>query len=171
MSTKSKTAGSTLSVPERPLEALFSEALALINENQHDKAITALESLVAEAKARGQVGLARSAGNRLAALRARSENKADVSVDPVLEAQICLNRGASDQALELVDKALKADGRDARLYYLKAIAHAQKEEAESAAAAAKQAIALNQELMHQYRLEKDFDRVRSSSAFVSLGMD
>jgi tetratricopeptide (TPR) repeat protein len=150
---------------------MFSEALTLLGENQYDKAITALEGVVAEAKTLGHVGLARSAANRLAALRARSEKKATGSMNPVLEAQILLNCGASDQALDLVGKALKADAGDARLFYLKAIAHAQKEEAEAAAADVKQAIALNQELMHQYRLEKDFDRVRSSSAFVSLGMD
>jgi len=150
---------------------MFSEALTLVNQDQHDKAIAALEGVVAEAKAHGHVGLARSAANHLMVLRSRSEKKHTSSAGPVLEAQVALNRGASDEALAVIEKGLKADGNDARLYYLKAIAHAQKEDAEVAAAAIKQALSLNQDFVHQYRLEKDFDRVRSTAAFVSLDMD
>ncbi len=171
MSTKSKTAGSTSVASERPLETMFSEALALVGQNQHDKAIAALEAVVTEAKAHGQVGMARSAANHVAALRARSEKKQADGGDPVLAAQLTLNRGEADEALAVIEKGLKADGKDARLHYLKAIAYAQKEDAESAAAAMKQALGLNPELMHQYRLERDFDRVRPSAAFAALGMD
>jgi Flp pilus assembly protein TadD len=89
----------------------------------------------------------------------------------VLAAQIPLNRGEADEALAVIEKGLKADGKDARLHYLKAIAYAQKEDADAAAAALKQALGLNPDLMHQYRLERDFDRVRPSAAFASLGMD
>lgn len=171
MPTKPKTAGSTSVATERPLETMFSEALALVSQDHHDKAIAALEAVVAEAKAHGQVGMARSASNHLIALRARSEKKPAETGSPLLEAQISLNRGEADQALAVIEKALKSDGNDARLHYLKAVAFAQKEDAESAAAALKQALGLNQELMHQFLLEKDFDRIRYSAAFNSLGTD
>lgn len=171
MATKTKTTGSAQSAPEKSLEALFSEALELMNQKQYDKAIAALEEVHVGAKNHGQVGMARSARNYIAGLQSRNEKKEEVSAGPELAAQILLNRGAADEALELLDKAVKVNGQDARLFYLKATAHAQKGEPDAAAEALKQAVALNQDFLHQFRLERDFDRVRSSASFVSLGLE
>lgn len=171
MATKTKTAGSAHSHPERSLEVLFSEALELVDQNQPEKAIAALEHVQAEAEGQGHVGMVRSAKNYLLALRARGERKPEAPASPALAAQVCLNRGASDAALDILNEALKANGQDARLLYLKATALAQKEDAEASAETLKQALGLNQEFLHQFRLEKDFDRVRSTAAFVSAGLD
>jgi predicted Zn-dependent protease len=171
MPTKTKTAGSAHPTPEKSLEGLFSEALELVHHQQHDKAIAALEALLVEAGSHGQVGMAHSVRTYLSALKSRSEKKADTPTTPELAAQLALNRGAADEALDLLGKALATHSQDARLFYLKATAHAQKDEADAAAEALKQAVTLNQDFLHQFRLERDFDRVRSASAFISLGLE
>jgi Flp pilus assembly protein TadD len=171
MATKTKTAGSTNSAPELNLEGKFSEALDLVDLNKHDEAIIALEALRAEAGKHGMVAMARSAGIYLTALHARTHQQEEPTDRPELAAQLLLNRGASDEALELLDKALRTRDQDARLFYLKATAHAQKDEADSAAEAVRQAVSLNQDFLHQFRLERDFDRVRSSASFISLGLE
>ena len=117
------------------------------------------------------ISLARTAGNYLKALQARTQPADDAAVQPELAAQMLLNHGAADEALALLDKALKSHGQDARLFYLKATAHAQKDEAEPAAEAIRQAVALNQDFLHQFRLERDFDRIRSSASFTTLGLE
>src|SRR5512145_93194 len=101
MPTKTKTAGSTNSTPAKSLETLFSEALELVNQKHHDKAIAAFEALLAEVADHGHVGMARSVRNYLSVLRAKAEKTADVAATPVLEAQVWLNRGEADHALEL----------------------------------------------------------------------
>jgi tetratricopeptide (TPR) repeat protein len=171
MATKTKTAGSTTSAPEKTLEGLFSEALDLVDQKAYDKALVALEALRLEAGKQGQISMARSARNYIAALQLRTQVKAVTPTDPELAAQLLLNCGAADEALALLDKAIKTDGQDARLFYLKATAHAQKDEAEAAAEAIRQSVALNQDVVHQFRLERDFDRVRSSAPFLALGLE
>jgi tetratricopeptide (TPR) repeat protein len=171
MATKTKTAGSTTSAPEKTLEGLFSEALDLVDQKAYDKALVALEVLRLEAGKQGQISMARSARNYIAALQLRTQAKDETPVKPELAAQLLLNHGAADEALALLDKAIKTHGQDARLFYLKATAHAQKDEAEAAAEAMRQSVALNQDVVHQFRLERDFDRVRSSAPFLALGLE
>jgi predicted Zn-dependent protease len=171
MVTKPKTAGSAHSTTEKSLEAMFSEAIDLADRKDYDKALVALTALAAEAAVQGQLGMARSAKNYILALQARTEKPDNFIAKPELAAQVLLNRGAAAEALALLDEALKADGQDARLFYLKATAHAQLEDAEVSAQALKQAVRLNQDFLHQFRLERDFDRVRSLAPFVSNGLD
>ena len=156
MATKTKTAGSTHSAPETNLEGMFSEALDLVNQKHYDKAIAALEAVQVEAGKHGMIAMARSARNYVTALQARTPKAEETH---------------TDAALELLDKALQTQSQDARLFYLKATAHAQKDEAEAAAEAVRQAVALNQDFLHQFRLERDFDRIRSSASFVALDLE
>jgi tetratricopeptide (TPR) repeat protein len=171
MATKTKTAGTTNVAPDKNLEGMFSEALDLVDQKAYDKALAALESLQLEAGKQGLVSLARSARNYIAAIQARTQKQEETPVQPELDGQLLLNLGKADEALAMLDKALKTHGQDARLFYLKATAHAQKDEAEPAAEAIQQAVALNQDFLHQFRLERDFDRVRSASFFTALGLE
>ena len=171
MATKTKTAGSTNPTPDINLEGMFSEALDLVDQKHYDKAIAALEVLLAEASKQGRVGMARSARIYLASLKTRTQSAAELPCQPELDAQLLLNCGSADEALTLLDNAITTQSQDARLFYLKATAHAQKEEPEAAAEAIRQAVALNQDFLHQFRLERDFDRIRSSSAFSALGLE
>jgi len=171
MATKSKTVGSTSSAPDKGLEGMLSEAIDLVDKKQYEKGLAALEAVRAEAGRRGAISVARTAGNYFKAVQARTQPADDAVVQPELAAQVLLNHGAADEALVMLDKALKSHGQDARLHYLKATAHAQKDEAEPAAEAIRQAVALNQDFLHQFRLERDFDRIRSSASFTALGLE
>ena len=173
MATNTKTAGSANPPSEMNLEEAFSEALDLVNQNKREQALAVFEALKAQAEARGRVAMARSARTYLAALQAGPQAKAVPAgkPEPQLEAQVYLNRGEAEHALKILDPAIKAQGQDARLHYLKATAHAQRDETEAAAESLRQAVALDPEFMHQYRLERDFDRVRATSTFAALGMD
>ncbi len=171
MATKTKTPGSTNSAPDQNLAGMFSEALDLVNQKHYDRAIAALEELQIEAGKHGMVSMARSARNYITALQSHTQKLEATPTNPELAAQLSLNRGAADEALLILDEALKIHGQDARLFYLKATAHAQKDEAEAAAEAIRQAVSLNQDFLHQFRLERDFDRVRSSASFAALGLE
>ena len=171
MATKTKTAGPTNAAPDKKLEGMFSEALDLVDQKVYDKALLALEALQVEAGKLGMVSMARSARNYISAIKVRTQKLDEAPVLPQLDAQIFLNLGKPDEALAMLDKALKTHGQDARLFYLKASAHAQKDEAEPAAEAIQQAVTLNQDFLHQFRLERDFDRVRSAASFTALGLE
>lgn len=171
MATKTKTTGTTISAPAKTLEGMFSDALALVEQKHDDKALVALEAVQAEAGRQERLDLVRSAGCYVKALQARHRKEDGTPVNPELAAQLSLNRGAADEALELLDRVLKTQSQDGRLFYLKATAHAQKNETEAAAEALHQAVALNQDFLHQFRLEQDFDRIRSTAPFLTLGLE
>ena len=171
MTIETKTDGSAVPASGANLEERFAAALDLLYRNRRDEAVTALEAMEIEAGKSGQVAMARAARTYLTALRSHGEPKEVPVVQPEMAAQLCLNRGETDGALALLDKALATQDKDARLFYLKAIAHAQKDEAEAAAAAIRRAASLNPDILHQVHLEPDFDRIRSTSFFAALGMD
>jgi tetratricopeptide (TPR) repeat protein len=171
MSTKTKISGSANQTPENLLEGQFSEAIELVNQGHHEKAIPALEAVRAGARELGMVALVRAAGNYLTAIQSHFHKPEETPGNPDLVAQLMLNRGAVDEAMELLVEALKNGSQDARLFYLKATAHALKNEAEAAAEEMQKAVSLNQDFLHQFRLERDFDRVRSAAPFVSLGLE
>ena len=81
---------------------------------------------------------------------------------------LMLNRRKPEQALEVAEKALKGEGKNGHLHFLKATALAQLGRAEDAAAALKAALGLEPELIHQVRLEPDFDVVRRHPAVAAL---
>jgi predicted Zn-dependent protease len=171
MVTKTKTTASGTPASSMDLEARYTEALALVGRKDTAQAKAMLEALLEDATSQGHVSLARAARVYLANLASREEKKAEVVPAPELAAQVHLNRGETDEALALLDKALAERPREARLFYLKATAHALKDQAPESAEALRQATALNPDYIHQYRLEKDFDRVRHLAPFVTLGVD
>lgn len=171
MATNTSTAGFENPLSELNLEGTLSEALELVGQHRCDQAAALLETLKAAAEAQGKVSLARTARVYLAAMQARTQETAGPDCQPELGAQVLLNRGKVDEALKLLEPAIKAHGKDARLFYLKATAHALRDEAEASAEALRHAVSLNQEFLHQFHLERDFDRVRMSAPFASFGMD
>ncbi|HWQ08685.1 MAG TPA: hypothetical protein VN436_06255 [Holophaga sp.] len=171
MATNTNTAGFETPLSEVNLEGTLSEALELVGQHRCDQAAALLETLKTAAEAQGKVSMARTARVYLSAMQSRTEEKAKAECQPELDAQVLLNRGAVDEALKLLESALKAQEKDARLFYLKATAHALKDEAEASAQALRQAASLNKEFLHQYRLERDFDRVRTSAPFASFELE
>ena len=156
------------SASEKTLEERYSESLELVNSGRLDTANAALEALQTEALAQGKLGMVRSIRNYLAAIQARTKPQGELAACPELTAQISLNKGDVDGALAILDAALEHTDKDARLFYLKALALAIKEQIEDAAEALRRAIALNHDFVHQFRLERDFDSVRSTASFASL---
>jgi tetratricopeptide (TPR) repeat protein len=168
MATKAKTAGSTSSAADRPLEDLFSKGVQLMNAGKPAEAIAAFQQLESEASAQGQVAMARSARIRIMALRERQDQEESKDVSSEMSALIRLNRQEPDEALKFIEKALKTRGGDVKLHYLKAIALAQKGEAEASAAALGIALQSDANLVHLFRSERDFDQVRGQAPFASF---
>jgi tetratricopeptide (TPR) repeat protein len=168
MATKAKTAGtpSTASVPT--LEGKFSEAIELVTTGKYDKAITMLDALLTEASAQGNLGMCRAIRGYQAAAKARLEDKAKASTDPLALAQFYLNRREPDAALDLIAKHLDKGQANGKLLYLRATAFAQKEDVEAAAEALRQSIQMDEAMLHQFRMEPDFDRIRHHASLASL---
>ena len=166
MATKAKTAGNTSSTGARVLEDVFSDALGLLAAGKRDEALAAFASLESAAAAAGKLALARAARMRIVVLEAVPQEAAPSS--PGLEAQVFLNRQEPDTALPVLEKALSANDHNAHLLYLKALALAQKHQAEASAQVLQQAFRLDESLVFQFRNERDFDRVRSDAAFANF---
>jgi len=99
---------------------------------------------------------------------AKPETGKDV---PNLIATVHLNRHEGEEALEVLDKALKADASNPRLNFLKATALAQLGKADLSAEALQKAIAGDPGMQVLFRLERDFDALRYGSAFAAFERD
>lgn len=133
-----------------------------------EEAKKAFESLAKDAETHGHFGLVRTARTYLSTLRSVSSLAPQTTDSVILSAQIHLNRKQGAEALVLLDKALASSPAKAQLHYLKATAHAQLEDADSAAQALKKAIELDSTYLFTYRLEDDFEMVRDTAIFVPL---
>lgn len=171
MATKAKSESTPKSVPvpsqaPSPLAASFAKAVKLLDSGKHAEAAKAFESLMQEAQAAGDWPLKRRAQVYHAATEAKLHPAKAATQDPVTEIQACLNRRSSEAALGLAEKALKAHSDRAVLHYLKAVAHAQAENAEGAAESLKKALDLDGDLVFQWHMEPDFNPIRKSPLFA-----
>ncbi len=175
MATKAKASATTSSASvkgqENPLSSKLAEALELLNGKKVKEAAAAFTALLAEARETGQFGMIRTIQTALTALEARGA-KAEAGKDsPSLEASVLLNKKEPKAALEVLDKALKADVANPRLNFLKATALAQLGESEPSAEALGKAIAADPGIQVLFRLEHDFDEIRYDSVFAEFERD
>lgn len=165
MATKSKsTATSTL---PKALGDKLSKAISLVEAKKHGEAEVMLQELAKEAAEGRHLGLERTARTYLIVCAAAKPVKGPAP-SPEMQAQLHLNRRESKEAIEILDKALKAHSDWAQLHYLKAIAFAQLGDVASTAAALGKAVELNNDTRFVYRLESDFDAFRREPAFVTF---
>lgn len=175
MATKPKSTATTSSAPVKGPENLLGDklnsAMALFYGGKFKEAQTVLNALLGEAKAAADFGLVHTVRTTLTAIEARLA-KPDTTKDaPEMEAILHLNNRESETALEVLDKALKSDGANGRLNFLKATALAQLEQVDQAAEALKKAVSVDPEYQVLFRLERDFDGVRYCAAFAAFERD
>lgn len=166
MATKAKTSGTPSSAPAQGPEAALVEALKLFHEGKAEAAKSALEALLNLAREQGHLGIERTAQNHLKALESKTGKAASVPANPELDAQLLLNRHEPEAALSLVEGVLAKHADRAPLHFLKAVALAQLDQAEAAAAALNRAIELDGGFLHLFHLEPDFDGLRQSAPFA-----
>lgn len=166
MATKAKTSGTPSSAPVQGPEAALAEALKLFHDGKADAAKASFEALLDQAREQGHLGCERTAQIHLKALESRIGKAKAVSPEAALDAQILLNRHEAEAALPILDAALAKSGDRAQLHFLKAIALAQLDQAEGAAASLSQAVELDGGFLHLFHLEPDFDGVRQSAPFA-----
>lgn len=175
MATKAKSTATTNSASAKGQEPTLGDklngALELFHGGRFAEAKPALEALVAEARAAADFGMLHSLRATLTALEARAAKQEKIKEQPDLAAMVHLNRHESEAALEVLEKALKADGENARFHFLKATALAQLEMVEQSADALRKAVSLDPGTQVLFRLEKDFDHVRYDSAFAAFERD
>ena len=171
MATKAKTAGNTSSAAPRSLEVTFSEGVSLLDEGKFAESVERFQKVEAEAQAEGDVVMARAARTRLLALKSRMEKPQATPITPEMAALLHLNRQESEEALLILDQALKVKNDDARLHYLKAIALAQNLDAAAAADSLKIAFELDTNLVHLFRSERDFDQIRNQAPLAAFELD
>lgn len=173
MATKAKTEPATpkaTPVPAHaspsPLAAAYGKAVKLVGSGKHAEAAKALETLMHDAQAAGDWGLKRRAQIYLALAEAKIHPPKAAAVDPITEVQACLNRQDANEALKLIEKALKGPAAKGPLYYLRAVAFAQGENTEGAAESLKKAMELDPDFVFQWHMEPDFNSIRKSPLFA-----
>lgn len=173
MATKAKPSAtpSRVAAPENPLGVKLGEALALFHKGKNADAEKALSKLVSEARDAEDFGVLHTVRATLAALEAKKAKTESGKVDLTLLAAYHLNRKESQEALEVLDKAIKADSGQARLHFLKAAALAQLNQAEDSAESLQKAVAIDSAMKALFRLERDFDGLRHQSAFAAFERD
>jgi len=169
MATKTKTSEIPAPVPSPSVEATFSEGLEQLNAGNLEAAAGSFGAVQEQAAAAGLLNLGRAARSYLAAIQARLLERGEATREaPELAAQVLLNQHESEAALAGLDKALAAAPERAPLLYLKALAHAQLDQAQEAADALGRAIKGDGDFLYQFRLEPDFDAIRHSAPIATL---
>jgi len=169
MATKTKTSETPAPVPSPSLEATFSEGLEQLNAGQLEAAASTFTAVQEQAAALGNLNLGRAVRGYLAAIRARILERGEASKQtPELSAQVLLNQRDPEAALAGLDKAIAATPERASLHYLKALAHAQLDQAQESADALAAAVKGDADFLFQFRLEPDFDSLRHSAPFAAL---
>ncbi len=175
MATKAKSSATTHPGPakgqENPLSGKLTAALDLFHGKKLKEAEAALNAILPEARETGNFGMIRTVRTTLAAIAALGAKPEAGKEAPALVATLHLNRKEGEAALEAVEKALKGDGANPRLNFLKATALAQLGKADLAAEALGKAIAADPGIQVLFRLERDFDSVRYGSAFAAFERD
>lgn len=172
MATKAKSSATTNPVSAKGHENALGEklgaALDLFHGKKLKEAAAALNGLLAEARETGHFGMVRTIQTTLASLEARADQSEGSKESPCLVASVLINRREGEAALEILDKALKTDGTNPRLNFLKATALAQLGKAEPSAEALEKAITGDPGMQVLFCLERDFDGVRYNPAFAAF---
>ncbi len=175
MATKAKSSVTPNSDPakgqENPLNGKLTAALELFYGKKLKEAAVALSALLPEARTTGNFGMIRTINTTLTALEARGLKAEDDPEVPAIEATLHLNLKEGQAALDILETALKSDGANPRLNFLKATALAQLGKVELAAEALGKAIAADPGVQVLFRLEPDFDSVRCGAAFAAFERD
>lgn len=175
MATKAKPTATTNSASAKGLGPTLGDKLNAALEHLHGgrpaEAQKALEALLPEAREAADFALLHRIRTTLTALEVRLAKPEKIKEQPDLVATVHLNRHESQEAIQVLDKALKADGENARFHFLKATALAQLEQVEQAAEALRRAVSIDPGMQVLFRLEKDFDHVRYDSAFAAFERD
>ena len=98
--------------------------------------------------------------------QAKVNPPAVATLAPLTEIQACLNRHATDEALKLVDKAIKSNPAVGSLHYLRSVVFAQTENVEESAQSLKKAMELDGNFVFQWHMEPDFNAIRKSPLFA-----
>jgi predicted Zn-dependent protease len=175
MATKAKSSATANPVSAKGHENALSDKLSAALELFHGKKLkeagVALNGLLVEAREAGHFGLVRTIQMTLASLEARNDPPEGSVDSPSLLASVLINRREGEAALEVLDKALKTDGANPRLNFLKATALAQLGKAEPSAEALEKAITGDPGMQVLFCLERDFDAVRYNPAFAAFEGD
>ena len=162
MATKAKTETAPKSTPvpaqaaPSPHAITYAKAVKLVDTGKYPEAVKALEALMSEAQETGDWAVKRRAQVYLLLAQAKVNPPAKVTEDPLTEIQACLNRHATDEAVKLVDKAIKSHPAVGSLHYLRSVAFAQTENVEESAQSLKKAMELDGNFVFQWHMEPDF---------------
>ena len=172
MATKAKTETAPKSTPvpaqaaPSPHAIAYAKAVKLVDTGKYPEAVKALEALMSEAQETGDWAVKRRAQVYLLLAQAKVNPPAKVTEDPLTEIQACLNRHATDEAVKLVDKAIKSHPAVGSLHYLRSVAFAQTENVEESAQSLKKAMELDANFVFQWHMEPDFNAIRKSPLFA-----
>jgi tetratricopeptide (TPR) repeat protein len=172
MVTKIKALETLVSALDPSIEQALLDGLAKFNVGELSEAAVAFNSIQTRTANQENLGLSHLAQYYLTAIQNRLKDCSDPCKETVeMSAQLLINRKDALAALEVLDKNIEESPQRAALYYLKATAYAQLEQSQESADALMKAMETDPDFLFRFRLEPDFDAVRSTDAFLSLALD
>ncbi len=148
------------------LAGALTKALKLVQTGKHPEAAKALEALAQEAQVLGDWSMKRRAQVYLSLVDSKIHPPKAAAADAITDIQACLNRGETDEAIKLSEKAIKSHPTKGSLHYLQAVAFAQAENADASAESLKKAVELDGDFLFQWFMEPDFNPIRKSPLFA-----
>ncbi len=149
--------------------ALYEKGLKALQRKHYDGAATAfrqvLKQFPEERELHERARLYLNVCERETGPRAKKPKSVD---ERILAATLALNRRDVDEALSLLRGTASSHRKHDHLQYMLALAHALRNDVESAAKHLAQAIALNPSNRLQAKQEPDFDSIRGTKPFLDV---
>ena len=146
----------------------FGEAVDRLHKGEFQEALTAFEGLVERLSE--EPSLAERARTYAKVCRARlapADEAPQTAEDCYQRAVLQINRGETDEAIHLLNRAMQ-EGTSAKYLYARASAYALKGNAEAAVADLRQAIADEPQIRFQAVNDPDFEGIREEPAFIDI---
>ena len=147
--------------------ALYEKGLKALQRKNYDGATTAfrtvLEEFPEEHELHDRARLYLNVCERETGPKAKAPRSVD---ERILAATLALNRRDVDEALSLLGKTASSHPKHDHIQYMLALAHALRDDGETAAEHLERAIALNPGNRLQAKQEPDFDSIRGTQPFL-----
>jgi len=151
------------------LVAQFAEALATFNKGDFVAAKTQFEELLGACHEEPVMTDRTLVYIRICERKlAPASTEAQTAQERYYHAVILANEGRADEALPLLDRALREDPSSATYLYARASVWAMKANVDAAVSDLRQAIAVDPQVRFQAANDPDFEKIREEPAFIDI---
>ncbi len=152
--------------PTKALTDPLNKVIMAVDAKKYDEAQDLLVALSQLCKESGDTQVQSVVHKYMSIIKRKKMLAEHRPADSMMDIQIELNRGRYDQALSLINSQIETHLNKAKLHYLKAIAFAQKGDAEQCKTSLDTAITADKNMVFLWRLEPDAEEMRKNQLFA-----